>query len=265
LVRRRELLPSINELCVATVDKVFDLGAYVKLDEYGGLEAYLPWNEVSSKWVKNIRDVIREGQKVVVKVIRVDKKKGQVDVSLKRVAETERKRKLREWKREKRAEKILEVVAKKLGRSLDDAYKDVWLRLEEAYGDVMSSFEEVAIAGEEVLRKAGVPDEWVTGLLEEIPKHIKSKQVKIDGRFILTTYEPDGVYRIRELLNSLVEAVGDGVKVRVYSEGAPRYRVELVGTDYKVLENELVDLVKKAESLGRKLNVNLSFERVKFG
>ncbi len=265
MVRRREPLPSINELCVATVDKIFDLGAYVKLDEYGGLEAYLPWNEVSSKWVKNIRDVIKEGQKIVVKVIRVDRKKGQVDVSLKRVAETERKRKLKEWKRENRAEKILEVVAKRLGKSLDDAYRDVWLKLEEAYGDVMTAFEEVAIVGEEVLRKVGIPDEWITGLLEEIPKHIKSKQVKIDGRLTLTTYEPDGVYRIRELLKNLVDMAGDEIRVRVYSEGAPRYRIELIGTDYKVLENKLASLVKAAESLSRKLNVNFSFERVKFG
>lgn len=265
MVKRREALPSINELCVATVDKVFDLGAYVKLDEYGNLEAYLPWNEVSSKWVKNIREVIKEGQKVVVKVIRVDRKKNQVDVSLKRVAEVERRRKLREWKRVKRAEKILEMVAKKLGRSLDEAYSSVWWKLEESYGDVLAAFEDASVMGEGVLRDAGVPDEWVSGLMEEIPKHIKPKQVRIDGRFVLTTYEPDGIYRIKELLRSLDADLGDDVRVRVYSEGAPRYRVELVGADYKVLENKLAELVKKAESLSKKLNIGFSFERVKLG
>ncbi|MEM2208312.1 MAG: translation initiation factor IF-2 subunit alpha [Sulfolobales archaeon] len=263
MVKRKEILPSINELCVATVDKVFDLGAYVKLDEYGNLEAYLPWNEVSSKWVKNIREVIREGQKVVVKVIRVDRKKNQVDVSLKRVAEVERRRKLREWKRVNRAEKILEIVAKKLGKSLEEAYSRVWWKLEEFYGDVLSAFEDASVMGDSVLRSAGVPDEWVSGLMEEIPKHIKPKHVRIDCRLVLTTYESDGIYRIKELLKLLDEDVGDDVRVRVYSEGAPRYRIELVGTDYKVLESKLAELVKRAENLSKKFNVSFSFERVK--
>jgi len=263
LVKRKEALPSINELCVATVDKVFDLGAYVKLDEYGNLEAYLPWNEVSSKWVKNIREVIREGQKVVVKVIRVDRKKNQVDVSLKRVAEVERRRKLREWKRVNRAEKILEIVAKKLGKSIEEAYSSVWWKLEESYGDVLAAFEDASVMGDSILRSAGVPDEWVSGLMEEIPKHIKPKHVRIDGRLTLTTYEPDGIYRIKELLKLLDEEVVDDVRVRIYSEGAPRYRIELVGTDYKVLESKLAELVKKAENLSKKLNIVFSFERVK--
>ncbi|MEM1699718.1 MAG: translation initiation factor IF-2 subunit alpha [Sulfolobales archaeon] len=263
MVKRKEALPSINELCVATVDKVFDLGAYVKLDEYGNLEAYLPWNEVSSKWVKNIREVIREGQKVVVKVIRVDRKKNQVDVSLKRVAEVERRRKLREWKRVNRAEKILEIVAKKLGKSIEEAYSSVWWKLEESYGDVLAAFEDASVMGDSILRSAGVPDEWVLGLMEEIPKHIKPKHVRIDGRLTLTTYEPDGIYRIKELLKLLDEEVVDDVRVRIYSEGAPRYRIELVGTDYKVLESKLAELVKKAENLSKKLNIVFSFERVK--
>lgn len=265
MIGSRKVLPSINELCVATVDKVFDLGAYVKLDEFGGIEAYLPWNEVSSKWVKNVREVIKEGQKVVVKVIRVDKKKNQVDVSLKRVAETERRRKLKEWKRVKRAEKILEMVSKRLGKSLDEAYSSVWRKLEEAYGDVLSAFEDASIIGESALRTAGIPEEWVSGLMEEIPKHIKPKQVRISGRFTLSTYESDGIYKIKELLKLLNSDLGEEVRVRIYSEGAPRYRIEITGTDYKVLESRLADLVKKAESLSRKLNINFGFERVKVG
>ena len=262
---RKEGLPSINELCIATVDKIFELGAYVKLDEYGGLEAYLPWNEVSSKWVKNIREVIKEGQKVVVKVIRVDRRKNQVDVSLKRVAEAERKRKIKEWKRTRRAWKILEAAAKKLGASLEKAYSDVWLKLEAVYGDVLAGFEEAAVAGAEALRRAGVPDKWIEALMEEVPKHIRIKQVRIAGRLIMTTYEPDGVYRIREIFKALAEIPEEDVTIKVYTEGAPRYVVELVGSDYKVLEATLSELVSKAEALGKMLGVSVSFERIKLG
>jgi len=262
---KKEGLPSINELCIATVDKIFELGAYVKLDEYGGLEAYLPWNEVSSKWVKNIREVIKEGQKIVVKVIRVDRRKNQVDVSLKRVAEAERKRKIKEWKRTRRAWKILETVAKRLGATPEEAYSEVWLKLERSYGDVMAGLEEAAAVGAEVLRKVGIPDRWIDALMEEVPKHIRVKRVKIAERLIMTTYEPDGVYRIREILKTLAEVPKEDVTVRIYTEGAPRYVVELVGSDYKVLEATLSEMVSKAETLGKKLGVSISFERIKLG
>jgi translation initiation factor 2 subunit 1 len=45
------------------VQGIYDYGAYVTLEEYGGLRAYLPWSEVSSKCVRSIRDVFREGQR----------------------------------------------------------------------------------------------------------------------------------------------------------------------------------------------------------
>ena len=109
MVRKRYRLPRVGELVIGTVKKVFDYGAYMDLDEYNNKEAYLPWSEVSSKWVKDIRDFVREGQKVVVKVIRIDRKREHIDVSMKRVNSTEQRRKLLEFKRAQRAEKLLEI------------------------------------------------------------------------------------------------------------------------------------------------------------
>ena len=40
MVRKRKPLPTVGELVVGTVTKVFDYGAYLNLDEYGGKEAY---------------------------------------------------------------------------------------------------------------------------------------------------------------------------------------------------------------------------------
>ncbi|MEM1878142.1 MAG: S1 RNA-binding domain-containing protein, partial [Desulfurococcaceae archaeon] len=90
MVLPRKELPDQGELTIATVKDIHEFGAYVTLDEYADLKAFLPWSEVSSKWIRDIREVIREGQKIVVKVIRVDKGKKEVDVSLKRVSDTEK-------------------------------------------------------------------------------------------------------------------------------------------------------------------------------
>ncbi|MHC1627842.1 MAG: S1 RNA-binding domain-containing protein, partial [Candidatus Nezhaarchaeales archaeon] len=136
MVKKRREWPMQGEIVIGTVVQVFDKGAYITLDEYGGKKAYVPLNEVSSSWFHNIRDVIREGQKTAFKVIRVDTVKGHIDLSLKRVADVERERKILEWKRAKKAEVLLDFAAKKLSKTLDDAYNEAGWKLEDHYGEI---------------------------------------------------------------------------------------------------------------------------------
>ena len=262
----RKELPDVGELVVATVKEVYDYGAYLTLDEYGGLEAYLPWSEVASRWVRSIHDVVKPGQKVVVKVIRVNRRKRQVDVSLKRVTDSERKRKMMEWKRAQKAEKILELVAQRLGKSLEEAYREVGQRLEDAYGELMAAFEEAAIRGPQVLREAGVPEEWIEPLYEEIKRHVEVKQVRIAGVITARSFAGDGVERVKKTLlsvkNAILESPG-GIKVRLYTIGAPRYRLELESYEYKVLEKALEKALEEGERVAKELGVEFAFSREK--
>lgn len=63
MVRKNQEWPSEGELIVATVYKVLGYGAFANLEEYEGKEAFIHISEVSSGWVKNIRDHVRENQK----------------------------------------------------------------------------------------------------------------------------------------------------------------------------------------------------------
>jgi len=98
--------PDEGELVVCTVQSVKNFGAFVTLDEYGGKEGFIHVRDVATGWVKYIRDYIREGQKVVCKVLQVDPSRGHIDLSLKDVNEHQRREKIREWKNEAKAEKL---------------------------------------------------------------------------------------------------------------------------------------------------------------
>ncbi len=261
MVRKRKPLPDVGDFVVATVRQVFDYGAYVTLDEYNNLEAYLPWSEIASRWVRNIRDVLKEGRKIVVKVIRVNKAKRQVDVSLKRVYDNERKKKMIEWKRAQKAEKILELTAQSIGRSLDDAYDQVGWKLEDYYGEIMAGLEEAAMRGPEALREAGIPEEWTKPLMEQIRRHIEVKRVKVRGLFVLRSMDPDGIEKIRSVLSKAYEQVDGDVKVRVYTIGVPRYRVEVEATDYKTAEKALSRISEAMLKAAKKLGVEASYTR----
>ncbi len=265
MVRRRRPIPSVGELVIGTVDKVFEYGAYLRLDEYSNVNAYLPWSEVSSKYVKDIHEIVKENQKVVVKVIRVDSRKNQIDVSLKRVTDSEQRNKLIEFKRAQRAEKMLEAISQKLGRSLDDAYREVGWALEDYYGDIMLGFEEVASRGEEALRELNVPDEWIPVIVDEVKKRVKPKSVRIRGIVTLASSAPDGVERVREVLNAFASLIKskEGLSVRIYTIGAPRYAVELSAEDYKIAEKALADALNNVRRAASRLGIELLFEREK--
>lgn len=87
---RKKRLPEIGEVVIARITKIIDKGAYAELLEFEKNEAFIPWSEITTKSIRDIRDVLKEGQVVIGKVIRVDKKpyRVEVDISLKRVTES---------------------------------------------------------------------------------------------------------------------------------------------------------------------------------
>ena len=266
-VKPRKPLPEAGELVVGTVEEVYDYGAYLSLDEYGGIRAFLPWSEVATRMVRNIRQVVREGQKVVVKVIRVYKKRGQVDVSLKRVTEGERRRKMIWWKRTLKAATIAEIVAREIGKDSSKAYEEVVWPLDNYYGDALTGLEQAIIYGPQALREAGVPEEWIEPLIKEARSRVEVRRVQVSGILTLQTLSGDGIERIRSILKNAEEAAvkvdPDSIKVRLYTIGSPRYRVDISSHDYRIIEKALRSLVETAEKEAKKLNVEFSFQRLK--
>ncbi|MCE4603022.1 MAG: translation initiation factor IF-2 subunit alpha [Desulfurococcales archaeon] len=265
-LKPRKPLPNVGELVVGTIEEVHDFGAYLTLDDYGGIRAFLPWSEIASRMVRNIHAVLKPEQKVVVKVIRVYRNRGQVDVSLKRVSDGEKRRKMMWYKRTLKAATLIEMTAKKLGKSIDDAYRDVIWKLEDAYGDAMTGLEQAVIYGEKALREARIPEEWIHPVLEVARRHVEVRSVRISGILTLRTIAPDGVERIRKILVQAKEAgssASDRVSIRIYTVGAPRYRIDVQGHDYRDLEEALSKVVDRANSLARELDVESSFERLK--
>ncbi|RLG87607.1 MAG: translation initiation factor IF-2 subunit alpha [Thermoprotei archaeon] len=262
---RRRKIPEVGELVIGTVKKVFEYGAYVKLEEYEGLEAYLPWSEITTKWMRDIRDYVREGQRIVAKVIRVDKRKypPHIDISMKRVSSGEQRIKMMRWKREQKALRVLELLAEKLGKSAEELYEILGKKLERAYGELLAAFEEIAIRGPEVLRTMGIPNEWIDVIVEEIKRHVEVKKVKIKGIITLRTLKPNGVELIKKALTKGLEVkTAPGTSVRMYSIGSPRYRVEITSTDYKTAEKVMKNIVNEILRIAKQLGIEeASFQR----
>ena len=65
--------PEEGDLLICTVKDIKQNGAYLTLDGFDGQEGFVFVGEIAAGWVKNIRAHVREGQRVVAKVIQVKK------------------------------------------------------------------------------------------------------------------------------------------------------------------------------------------------
>jgi translation initiation factor 2 subunit 1 len=263
LLRKTEW-PERGELVLATVQKVVDYGAYVTLEEYGNKEGLLHRNEISTSWVRNIRDHVREGQKLVLKVLRVDPDKKHVDLSRKRVNKRERIDKIYVFKRERKAETFLRVTAEKLKKPYDEVLEKAAAPMEEAYGDIFAALEESSRQGAEVLTKISVPQEIAQALAELAKEKIRPPLVEVKGVLQLTNTKPDGVNLIRKALQTAKKTTTSKMtRIHVYTIAAPKYRLRVEAENYKEAENTLQKASEAAIKAINKTGGEGSFKREK--
>ncbi len=250
--------PEEGELVVCTVQNVKNFGAFVTLDEYGNKEGFVHVRDVATGWVKYIRDYIREGQKVVCKVLGVDASKGHIDLSLKTVNEHQRREKIQQWKNETKAEKLLEIVAERLGITIEQCYSQFADDLIDKFGSLYAAFEQCA-ASENALEENGFEGEWTSKFVAVARENVTPPFVQISGIVELKCPTPDGVDSIRKALLSGVDEVDERVSVQYI--GAPRYRVVLSAPDYKSAEEDIRAVTNKMIATVKELGGEGTFHR----
>jgi len=252
--------PEVGDLVMATVESVRDYGAYVKLDEFEK-KGLLHISEISSSWIRNIRDFVREGQKVVLKVLRVNVEKEHIDLSLRRVTKRERIEKIMSWKRERKAEALLRDVAERTTYSPEEVYEKAGAVMEKEYG-LYEAFERVAKEGAEVLAKIGVPESLATAIAEVAEQRIHIPTVKVKGIVELRCMKPNGVEILKEAFSRAKEAEKSAdAKLRFYVVATPKYRIEVLAENYKQAETVLQRVAGKVVSNIVKAGGQGSFRR----
>ncbi|HHO57526.1 MAG TPA: translation initiation factor IF-2 subunit alpha [Thermoplasmatales archaeon] len=236
-------LPEKGELVVCTVKKAKGFGAFVELDEYPDKRGFIHIKEVASGWVKNIRDYVREGQRIVCKVMDIDPSKGYVDLSLKRVNEHQRREKIQQWKNEQKAKKLFEMLAEKIGKGEKECYEEFGYELINKFGSLYDAFEEV-VRDEKALEKEGFQGEWIEEFINIAKENIPIPNVEIEGYVEMMCPGPRGIEHIRKALKMMEGKKGE-VEVTVKYISAPLYRVEAVAPDYKSAEKVLKEKISK--------------------
>ena len=234
--------PEEGELVVVTVKTVKQNGVYVDFDEYPGLEGFIFIGEIASGWVKNIRSFVRDGQRLICKVMRTKKDGSSLELSLKSVSEERRRDRLQEWKNEQRSLQLLKVCGEKVGWS--EAEKNsLGEDLVSSFGTLYTAFEEAAM-NENAIIDAGFEGDWITEFIEIAIENIIPPFVEIKGSLNLSINVDNGVDVIRDALISAEQysSEKDEVSVMCFYDGAPEYRLVLKAPDFKTAEDLWVEV-----------------------
>lgn len=154
MLLRKEGYPEHDELVLCTVTNVQFHSVFCKLDEYDK-SGMIHISEIAPGRIRNIKEHVQEGQKVVCKVLQINMERGHIDLSLRRVNAGQKRAKLNEIKQEQLAEKIIEHLAK--SKKLDPAklYLKVKEPIMKKYDGIFPAFA-AASRDEEDLEKLGI-------------------------------------------------------------------------------------------------------------
>lgn len=235
-------LPEPGEIVVCTVRELTSHGIYVNLDQYGGMNGFLHVSEISTGWVRNIERVAKPQQKLVLKVIRANRQRQEIDLSLRQVTNEERRAKVIEWKREERALAIMNVVKKKLG--VDDATLTTYRsRLEEEFGTLYVALEAASKSGEKGLATLDLPQAAMKAIIEVASEKIIPPRYEVGALVEVSSRSPEGIDHIKKTL--VAAASSTQAEVRITYAGAPKYRVRIMADDYKQAEKAMDAVLEK--------------------
>lgn len=252
-------LPDEGEIVIATIKDITGHGAYVTLDEYGGAPGFLSIREIATGWVRNIQRYVKPKQKAVLKVIRVNRTRAEVDTSLKQVSGEERKSKLIEVKRTEKASAFMDAV--KANAHLSDAQvKAIEDAILQKYDYIYDLFEAVAIKGIEVTKNLGFTPE-VLKAIEEESKKIQIPMVEVRGIMEISSRKGNGIDIIKQTLSEAEGTRRANVDVAITYIGAPKYRLVVRAENFKVAEKALSGTVEKIQDSLSKHHATFSFAR----
>ena len=229
----------MDEVVMVQVKSIAEMGAYVQLLEYNGIEGMILLSELTRRRIRSVSKLIKVGRVEPVMVLRVDKEKGYIDLSKRRVSPEDVAAAEEKYNKSKMVHSILRHVAETTpGNTLEELYEHMAWPLYASHGHCFEAFKVMVGDPDAVLDALKRPDgspavdaSVKEALVKDIRRRMTPQPLKIRADVELTCFEYDGVVRIKEAMRSAVAmsesdaSNGGGIKISVSLVASPLYVV----------------------------------------
>jgi translation initiation factor 2 subunit 1 len=256
--------PDIETVVMVNVREIADMGAYVSLMEYDNIEGMILLSELSRRRIRSIHKLIRVHRNEVVMVLRVDKEKGYIDLSKRRVSPEDVVACEDRYNKAKAVHGVLRYVAERRKYYLQDLYERIGWPLYRKYGHAFDAFK-ISIADD---KKAPDPFESLDApqdLKDEIKTYIQrrlapqAKKIRSDIEVSCFTYE--GIDAIREALFAGMAVGAENSQIKIKLIAPPLYVLSTTTLEKDAgieLLNKAIDAIRDCiTAKGGKMDVKM--------
>jgi len=195
------------------------MGAYVKLLEYDNIDGMILLSELSRRRIRSIQKLIRVGRNEVAVVLRVDKEKGYIDLSKRRVSPEDVIKCEERYNKSKMVHSIMRHVAEKTSTPIEELYSAIGWPLNKKYGHAIDAFK-LSITNPSVWDEVSFANDVVkTELQSYIGKRLTPQPTKVRSDVEVTCFGYEGIDAVKEALREAEKenTAENVVKVRLVS------------------------------------------------
>jgi len=223
-----------GQIVLCTVKTI--VGTMVFVDIEGVGEATLTTSEIAPGRIRNLREYVVPGKKIVCKVLKI--RENHIHLSLRRVKQHERKELLDKIEKEKSYKAVLKTV---LGQ---EESEKVLIEITKEYS-LVDFFEKIK-------SEPKIINQFLNKELgDKIIKILDSKKDKlkeIKQFFILSSKAENGIIKIKEIIKNSC----NNSKCEISYIAAGKYRLEIKGEDFKKIRNEVNLIFENIEKQAKK-------------
>ena len=224
-------LPDTDEIVMCQVRQIAEMGAYVKLLEYDDAEGMILLSELSRRRIRSIQKLIRVGRNEVVVVLRVDKEKGYIDLSKRRVS-PEDVVKCEERSSKSRAVNSIEShVSHKLDYPIEKIYEKVVWPLDRTYGHSYDAFKLSVTEPGKVLSGIEIDENVRRELEANIARRLTPQPVKVRADVEVSCFGYEGIDAVKNALRAGEAASTESIPIKIKLVAPPLYVLVTHTTD----------------------------------
>jgi len=218
-----EKYPEIDSFVMVNVKQIAEMGAYVKLLEYDNIDGMILLSELSRRRIRSIQKLIRVGRNEVVVVLRVDKEKGYIDLSKRRVSPEDVVKCEERYNKSKMVHSIMRHVAEKTGTPLEELYADIGWPLNKKYGHAIDAFK-LSITNPNVWEEVTFKSATIKEELQlYISKRLTPHPTKVRADVEVTCFNYEGIDAVKEALRTAEAQSNEEAQVKVRLVSPPLY------------------------------------------